>query len=145
MFIHAHSHFPSSWQGGWQHAVIKDATYHLGLSVLCNNPLGLLVPIRKSRTSNTSPQKWKRAPESKERETLSLLYNLLSTEAQIRINHQIFRLLSPWQKKKKSFQALSELSKDDYVDKHGVCYLKKTDQSILHILKRESVIKKDPG
>lgn len=50
----------------------------------------------------------------------------------------------PHGKKKKSFQALSELSKDDYVDKHGVCYLK-TDQSILHILKRESVIKKNPG
>lgn len=47
--------------------------------------------------------------------------------------------------KKKSFQALSELSKDDYVDKHGVCYLKKTDQSILHILKWEGVIKKNPG
>lgn len=48
--------------------------------------------------------------------------------------HQIFSLLSPCQKKKK-------VSENNYVDEYGVCYLKRTGQSIPHNLKREGVIK----
>lgn len=103
-----------------------------------NNPQGPLVPTRKSKTSSVSELIWKRAPEAGEEKRLSS-----PTEMQIRIRKPSdFQPVFPMPKKK-SFWPLSEGS--NYVDEYSNPDLKKTGQSVPHILKREKFGKMGSG